>query len=51
MIYLVPEPELDPSPPTTILVLPSPFIHIKSLLYTRHSGTKVRGTELRFAEG
>lgn len=49
MIYLVPEPELDPGPPTKTLAFLFPFIHIGSLFYTRHSGTKVDKTELRFS--
>lgn len=49
MIYLMSEPELDPSPPTTTLALPSPLIHLRNLLYTIHSGTKVDRTELRFS--
>lgn len=49
MMYLMLEPELDPSPLTPTLALPSPFIHFRILLYSRHGGTKVGRTELRFS--
>lgn len=49
MMYLMSEPELDPSLLTTTLAIPSPFIHFRILLYSRHGGTKVGATELRFS--
>lgn len=33
MIYLMSEPELDPSPPTTTLALPSPSPHWEPIIH------------------